>query len=181
MSTSTTLIIVFQSTPSVGRATHKNMTHSQMLSYFNPRPPWGGRRSVFVIIVGDRSFQSTPSVGRATWCYDIRPQALVISIHALRGEGDLRYMWKSDRERGFQSTPSVGRATRAEHQTTPTTEYFNPRPPWGGRLLSVDLPMRGKTFQSTPSVGRATNRTAAHGSGGTISIHALRGEGDRYR
>ena len=56
--------------------------------HFNPRPPWGGRR---------KHHQS--------W-----NNAVGISIHTLRGEGD-------------QMTPSLTRSA----------SYFNPRPPWGGR------------------------------------------------
>ena len=172
--------------------------------YFNPRPPWGGRPAVVCRRCGLSPFQSTPSVGRATsahkWKSDrergfqstpsvgratgldclkwvnngisihalrgegdifritLRRTRANISIHALRGEGDkllgfcttLHIAISIHALRGegdessplqlrhsveFQSTPSVGRATRAEHQTTPTTEYFNPRPPWGGRHL----------------------------------------------
>ena len=56
----------------------------------------------------------------------------------------------------FQSTPSVGRAT-----------------------YEVLYEMEVILFQSTPSVGRATaDVTDGEEIGGTISIHALRGEGD---
>ena len=56
-------------------------------------------------------FQSTPSVGRATGqC--IKPHLRQsISIHALRGEGDLRYTGFIGASIKFQSTPTVGRAT----------------------------------------------------------------------
>ena len=56
----------------------------------------------------------------------------------------------------FQSTPSVGRATKLLYKSVRTEHYFNPRPPWGGRLQVA---------------------VAADGSR-KISIHALRGEGD---
>ena len=102
----------FQSTPSVGRAT-------QLLGY------------QYHCLV----FQSTPSVGRATTynvaltlnCIisihalrgegdnyvQIAVDAEIISIHALRGEGDKLYAYIfSTKRRVFQSTPSVGRATR---------------------------------------------------------------------
>ncbi len=55
----------FQSTPSVGRATRRKKSCSGI-------PP----------------FQSTPSVGRATLGISDDGEALGISIHALRGEGD---------------------------------------------------------------------------------------------
>ena len=73
-------------------------------------------------------------MGRATtnnWDTDYM---LVISIHALRGEGDLSLQCVEKRQR----------------------EDFNPRPPWGGRQNQGAVDASVKEFQSTPSVGRAT-------------------------
>ena len=103
---------------------------------------------------------------------------LVISIHALRGEGDSfasarstpltnfnprppwggRHLLLSHRYRviSFQSTPSVGRATVAVNQLLIPNSHFNPRPPWGGRRLLSSTILQYRLFQSTPSVGRAT-------------------------
>ncbi len=146
---------------------------------FNPRPPWGGRRRGMSTALWCRYFNPRPPWGGRLCVQNKAVDKLRdISIHALRGEGD------------FQALVS---------QLPP--RYFNPRPPWGGRqydLLSSDLSMR---FQSTPSVGRATSRCSPPPLlvwyfnprppwGGrrcrkhqlvlsrTISIHALRGEGD---
>ena len=109
--------------------------HSLKMSQdFNPRPPWGGRR--------DLSQRNKV--------------AFLISIHALRGEGD------------------DDKTTAAKLR-----DDFNPRPPWGGRHIfgasnrknseisihalrgEGDRPPRAareprQKFQSTPSVGRAT-------------------------
>ena len=104
----------------------------------------------------------------------------MISIHALRGEGDADRPILSMLSRGFQSTPSVGRATETKKvgllkrlfQSTPSvgratainwgnasmSPYFNPRPPWGGRRSEVAAQHLSLVFQSTPSVGRATRR-----------------------
>ena len=79
------------------------------------------------------AFQSTPSVWRATEGLRKKCDFFKISIHALRVEGDLR-------------------------RVTPITSvnYFNPRPPCGGRPSStVDITIY-LAFQSTPSVWRAT-------------------------
>ena len=59
-------------------------------NHFNPRPPWGGRHVTKLKEHPDnpRKFQSTPSVGRATLIVRPKLRPLVISIHALRGEGD---------------------------------------------------------------------------------------------
>ena len=80
----------------------------------------------------------------------------------------------------FQSTPSVGRATYARGYHLRCPYHFNPRPPWGGRLLISLLEMTvSAPFQSTPSVGRATLSDAMDEATVQISIHALRGEGDK--
>ncbi len=57
--------------------------------HFNPLPPWGGRRSLVLCRVVDVVFQSTPSVGRETENLSARSEKFSISIHSLRGEGDL--------------------------------------------------------------------------------------------
>ena len=191
----------FQSTPSVGRATITPIANITMPPNFNPRPPWGGRLIAPAQLKldvyfnprppwGGRPpqephsyttplFQSTPSVGRATLvCY-------VVSIISCV----------------FQSTPSVGRATDIISASFSQRRHFNPRPPWGGRLPPLPVcrravrhfnprpPWGGRRgtardyaladlFQSTPSVGRATIFLLALFQILSISIHALRGEGD---
>ena len=150
----------FQPTPSVGRATCASSHGTNLNLHFNPLPPWGGRPAAVAAI----------------------QKVVSISIHALRGEGDVvcvvrcrgktadfnpRPPWggrrqksgRRSREKEFQSTPSVGRATRMKLLSPALSSHFNPRPPWGGRLA------RGQ--------GRAVPER--------ISIHALRGEGDRGR
>ena len=125
-----------------------------------------------------------------------------ISIHALRGEGDdftirntssskldfnPRPPWGGRqslqflRKNGilFQSTPSVGRATTEWARFLVALSNFNPRPPWGGRRGGVQLLLAVAKFQSTPSVGRATFSPCGSYVNFVISIHALRGEGDR--
>ena len=58
---------------------------------------------------------------------------------------------------------------------------FYPRPPRGGRLGSSDgIRCRGR-FLSTPSARRATTRLGYTGDTLSISIHALREEGDAGR
>ena len=106
-------------------------------AYFNPRPPWGGRLA--------------RGQGRAV------PER--ISIHALRGEGDVRRAGEEAERKNFNPRPPWGGRPRRRAPVRAPTAYFNPRPPWGGRLA------RGQ--------GRAVPER--------ISIHALRGEGDRGR
>ena len=125
---------------------------------FYPRPPRGGRH-----LTGDDTavlvqFLSTPSARRATGrSLDVHRRS-VISIHALREEGDLSAdtLWQ---QRG----------------------NFYPRPPRGGRQNAIKIMMEILEFLSTPSARRATRGAPLqlHGHLG-ISIHALREEGDPF-
>ena len=81
---------------------------------------------------------------------------LEISIHALRGEGDKQ-------------------ASRAGEMI----KYFNPRPPWGGRLASVAYHFPPISISIHALRGEGDDRRINRGVDFiTISIHALRGEGD---
>ena len=103
-------------------------------SYFNPRPPWGGRRIW--------------RVGR-NFC-------VKISIHALRGEGDV-----SDTQR-YRAIGNISiHALRGEGDEAKRKKIYC-----------------DSEFQSTPSVGRATKPWHLLCDARGISIHALRGEGD---
>ena len=79
-----------------------------------------------------------------------------ISIHALREEGDPTTMGEDVPSKEFLSTPSARRATRHSVSSTAFQLDFYPRPPRGGRRLKHSCPVQ--LFQ--------------------ISIHALREEGD---
>ena len=81
----------------------------------------------------------------------------IISIHALREEGDLG--------------PS--------RSSLPGCRYFYPRPPRGGRLAGGRDDRAAGKFLSTPSARRATRRSLPKRPTTTISIHALREEGDQ--
>ena len=56
--------------------------------------------------------------------------------------------------------------------------HFYPRPPRGGRLSDVQSVQHAQEFLSTPSARRATAVSAVLAHFITISIHALREEGD---
>ena len=124
-------------------------------------------------------FLSTPSARRATLTLILTVDGHIISIHALREEGDA-----------------------LDSGAVPMTKDFYPRPPRGGRHPSNSTRYRQKGFLSTPSARRATvlanicagcsrNFYPRPPRGGrplgsirarmllTISIHALREEGDR--
>ena len=63
-------------------------------------------------------------------------KALTISIHALRAEGDFSATMSASLSRLFLSTPSVRRATTALWSWGLSFSNFYPRPPCGGRLLT---------------------------------------------
>ena len=81
---------------------------------------------------------------------------IIISIHALREEGDDLPGVLPDEDKKFLSTPSARRATDVLELRTSELKNFYPRPPRGGRRC-------GQEKQAV---------------GGVISIHALREEGD---
>ena len=101
--------------------------------YFYPRPPGGGRQKLFF---------------GYSW-------VVLISIHALRVEGDNEAKYGESAIARFLSTPSGWRAT----------------------CLRTTVAIYG-AFLSTPSGWRATIGTGLLEQHSYISIHALRVEGD---
>ena len=123
-------------------------------------------------------FLSTPSARRATCFLDEDQSDILISIHALREEGDSNRILLTGSLSDFLSTPSARRATGRCGPCPHATAYFYPRPPRGGRhgccLIRPELnhfyprPPRGgrrrrfiglsslDQFLSTPSARRAT-------------------------
>ena len=144
---------------------------------FYPRPPRGGRQTSSELSISDMEFLSTPSARRATYLLNQIDDCPLISIHALREEGDCCQSFVNN-----------------------NTPYFYPRPPRGGRQLTGLCPFHEDRFLSTPSARRATGHARSAGCGGrflstpsarratvqadslrhpgAISIHALREEGD---
>ena len=122
---------------------------------FYPRPPRGGRQRGCGEPQGSNQFLSTPSARRAT---DVKATAYnkaLISIHALREEGDVCWLYIRFVAKRFLSTPSARRATSTYRFDSGKVFNFYPRPPRGGRRAEA-----------------AKNRAWQ------ISIHALREEGD---
>ncbi len=168
----------FLSTPSARRATTGKWTRYTPAKNFYPRPPRGGRLQEQVRLV----------------------HSLVISIHALREEGDRKIcvlLWMtgnfyprpprggrrrpfsaSPRRRTFLSTPSARRATAAHSAGSRRSTNFYPRPPRGGRRRCFAKAYSARLFLSTPSARRATLSGLALLVALFISIHALREEGD---
>ena len=146
---------------------------------FYPRPPRGGRRDTGAMDGVWDLFLSTPSARRATTTFSKGRTRTMISIHALREEGDeaaaenaakLKISIHALREEGdtvtdeegqtsevFLSTPSARRATSDCSGQKRTAKDFYPRPPRGGR----------------PHIIQIVDMLDI------ISIHALREEGDQ--
>ena len=127
-------------------------------------------------------FLSTPSARRATDALPTLSTAWMISIHALREEGDsgsgssaadsYNISIHALREEGdtinqlrqafqiqFLSTPSARRATESQPGALMDQYHFYPRPPRGGRLMPLALVALASLFLSTPSARRATRQS----------------------
>ena len=149
---------------------------------FYPRPPRGGRPTklpatyteyiflstpsarratgCIVCVYCGKQFLSTPSARRATVAADKVAHVFIISIHALREEGDLPGADSAGGDSVFLSTPSARRATSRYPGVMRKFHYFYPRPPRGGRrVIHLDRP-RFIVFLSTPSARRATPQRA---------------------
>ena len=171
-------IAEFLSTPSARRATVPLIDGADTLRDFYPRPPRGGRRPL----------------GRY-----IAP-AIVISIHALREEGDLRIPACGSGCRYFYPRPPRGgrpcalpllspslpisiHALREEGDPRQTTSRklvgnFYPRPPRGGRPPPFLTHCRNGQFLSTPSARRATYASRSR-DGGTGDFYPRPPRGGR--
>ena len=152
---SITFHLIFLSTPSARRATLNFMAHPNPLYDFYPRPPRGGRPLLSVF----------------------QPVAGIISIHALREEGDscCRSCYPPD-QHFYPRPPRGGRPVRGSMMWQ--QPYFYPRPPRGGRRKSRGYLAEILAFLSTPSARRATGLPRRSRRCWSISIHALREEGD---
>ena len=122
---------------------------------FYPRPPRGGRPYVNGIVTDVQDFYPRPPRGGRLRFLDRQKMQLLISIHALREEGDKLTSELGSWVAEFLSTPSARRATVIPTFNRLERRDFYPRPPRGGRPHPV-----GQLFRRR------------------ISIHALREEGD---
>ena len=126
-------------------------------SNFYPRPPRGGRHTSCAPCPGLSSFLSTPSARRATHESLVRVVVLLISIHALREEGDAQLKKRQTVREKFLSTPSARRATWSAERSRHRLWNFYPRPPRGGRRMQAGRRSAAPRFLSTPSARRATH------------------------
>ena len=193
----------FLSTPSGWRATFPALPPWVLPLYFYPRPPGGGRQgfyyrelglyaiSIHALRVegdagprrkettmtqflstpsgwratlykgagrGEEKFLSTPSGWRATGSQTPSSGTTSISIHALRVEGDA-----------------------GQSCTAPAARDFYPRPPGGGRPSSRSSGWTSRNFYPRPPGGGRPPESDKIYVILSISIHALRVEGDSPR
>ena len=124
---------------------------------FYPRPPRGGRPLAEMQNIMLRA----------------------ISIHALREEGDLSCFLRGRKCAGI-SIHALREEGDHSHSSrwASTLSNFYPRPPRGGRQTKNQPFCPKKLFLSTPSARRATAKAQGLSRHISISIHALREEGD---
>ncbi len=192
---------IFLSTPSARRATRLCKSYSCHNKHFYPRPPRGGRLSGCSLGIApfNHFYPRPPRGGRLP---DARSalHRLVISIHALREEGDTRLaMFFVVKMHFYPRPPRGGRldgrqrirgqigisihALREEGDGLPlkllTLDFnFYPRPPRGGRRSAFGRNGCGLDFYPRPPRGGRHEVDKYPGASKKISIHALREEGD---
>ena len=167
---------------------------------FYPRPPRGGRPSQSSSVSLVLYFYPRPPRGGRLLCLCEVSCFFVISIHALREEGDLALTLQKCGRPVFLSTPSARRATTGcASNNSPGEISIHALREEGDKLalgaadvsdkfLSTPSARRAtyvdgedilaEVFLSTPSARRATFCQPCRQGGQQISIHALREEGD---
>ena len=167
---------------------------------FYPRPPRGGRRLYRHSQADVVNFYPRPPQGGRPLQFPLVRTDDVISIHALREEGDRQPLRGGTPPQRFLSTPSARRATvdtitkaiawkflstPSARRATYTLRHLPQvreisihalREEGDGRLSAALRPPAG--FLSTPSARRATGAPLSGEPFLKISIHALREEGD---
>ena len=167
---------------------------------FYPRPPRGGRHNIVKNKHISLLFLSTPSARRATPKFTREELDRLISIHALREEGDAVQRVQKTGNRNFYPRPPRGgrqntssvkvsrrkisiHALREEGdpmRSTPssTSSRFLSTPSARRATYITSLAKYIMKFLSTPSARRATLQLLLVRADDIISIHALREEGD---
>ena len=123
---------------------------------FYPRPPRGGRLLTSKDDPEKFQFLSTPSARRATSISRFSLLDFVISIHALREEGDAHRQALHRPAHPISIHALREEGDRYYDGRVRRSEYFYPRPPRGGRPKIVEPLDAPDKFLSTPSARRAT-------------------------
>ena len=147
---------LFLSTPSARRATACPQILDGDSAYFYPRPPRGGRRAPGCPCPQCQGyFYPRPPRGGRPYIKRVESIPDKISIHALREEGDCTSAGRFHsegisihalREEGDVGIPAVFRMTIKD---------FYPRPPRGGRRISMPIwTMKSNFYPRPPRGGR---------------------------
>ena len=167
----------FLSTPSARRATYAVQGVGLYLIQFLSTPSARRATKYHPLGVFHRQFLSTPSARRATFFAVLKWHRKLISIHALREEGD--------RPQHFQGHPTAISIHALREEGDPRTadssstgNDFYPRPPRGGRRSKGRGNASGTDFYPRPPRGGRLQYLGASERCRVISIHALREEGD---
>ena len=151
---------------------------SRVAQHFYPRPPRGGRQGAETPLPQRVGFLSTPSARRATVCRaDSGCSAQYFYPRPPRGGRRLKGQGSKTLAGYFYPRPPRG-GRRYTWGAQSTQVDFYPRPPRGGRRSCWPSGVGALLFLSTPSARRATAPTPHRARGRSISIHALREEGD---
>ena len=127
----------------------------------------------------DVLFQSTPSARRATGTGRRIDDHWLVSIHALRTEGDHGGISDVPQVQRFNPRPPHGGRPRRPDIPWLLHRCFNPRPPHGGRPWPASSATRTRSFNPRPPHGGRRHYQHVLVKQRDVSIHALRTEGDR--
>ena len=129
--------------------------HGQSLRHFYPRPPRGGRPGKAHLCCCGSDFYPRPPRGGRPHLFTDGAQECVISIHALREEGDMAVASSSSTSVSFLSTPSARRATRLPPKISVVYAFLSTP---SARRATCDFGLVPVVFLflSTPSARRAT-------------------------
>ena len=123
------------------------------------------------------TFLSTPSARRATSFGEQLGDDVVISIHALREEGDHPGYNIGELLGNFYPRPPRGGRPRPSAMLSPSYDFY-PRPPRGGRPAQLARASAAEAI-SIHALREEGDSAACHRAAAShISIHALREEGD---
>ena len=122
---------------------------------FYPRPPRGGRPGKAHLCCCGSDFYPRPPRGGRPHLFTDGAQECVISIHALREEGDMAVASSSSTSVSFLSTPSARRATRLPPKISVVYAFLSTP---SARRATCDFGLVPVVFLflSTPSARRAT-------------------------
>ena len=171
--------MLFLSTPSARRATLQRLRRNDQAAHFYPRPPRGGRP----FTAASLSEAITISIHALREEGDQRAVADVavgskISIHALREEGDFPNPLPQRRKENISIHALREEGDCQNAAPLSGQQHFYPRPPRGGRPPASCIGWRSWNFYPRPPRGGRQNPTSFCRRKFIISIHALREEGD---